>query len=207
MHGCRGRPDKDGAERRAQLARGRKRARTPVVDDRRAEAGEEAATGSRRAGRGNLRERMEATDLSSDVDHFDGATPVPPQGEKGQVPATVERYRLEFGENTDAAENDGRLHARRGDRSQLALVGEEHAGCPPAAGQRGDEGDAAFVVHDRGRALAEAGDQLTCLVRNRIASDRNGRDLSVGLGEEYPLLRLAPPDGGVERGLAPVVGG
>ena len=77
---------------------------------------------------------------------------------------------------------------------------------PAAAAQRGDEADAAVVVHDRGRTLAEAGDQLARLVGNRVAGDRNARNLSVGIGEEYPLLRCAPPDGGVERRLAPVVG-
>src|SRR6266850_7151160 len=104
---------------------------------------------------------MDGTHFTSDVEHLDGLAPVPHPGEKGHVTATVERHRLELGENPDATENDGRLHARRGDRSQPALAGEEHAGCPPAAGQRGDEGGAAFVVHYRGRALAEAGDQLT----------------------------------------------
>ena len=86
---------------------------------------------------------MDGTYFSGDVDRFDGLAPVPHPGKKGHITATVERHRLELGENTDAAENDGCLQARRGDRSQLALAGEEHAGCPSAAGQRGDEGDAA----------------------------------------------------------------
>ena len=131
---------------------------------------------------------MDGTHLSGGVNHLDGLAPVPHPGEKGHVTATVERHRLELGENADAAEDYGRLHARGGDRTQLALAGEEHAGCSPAAAQRGGEGDAACVVDDGGRTLAEAGDQLARLVWNRITSDRDGRDLSVGLGEEY-----APP--------------
>jgi hypothetical protein len=48
---------------------------------------------------------------------------------------------------------------------------------------------------------------LARLIRNRIARDRDRRDLAVGLGEEYPLLRLTTPDGRVERRFAPAVGG
>src|SRR5260370_33714549 len=144
--------DKDSTERRAQFDHGRKCNGARVVDDGRTEAREEAAAWSRLAGRGNFRELMDGTHLSGDVDRFDGLAPVPHPGEKGHVTATVERHRLELGENADAAEDYGRLHARRGDRSQLALAGQKHASRSPAAGQHGGEGAVAPVAPDLTRA-------------------------------------------------------
>src|SRR4029453_12355543 len=207
MHGRFGRRDKDGAERGTELHQGGKGDGSFAIDDRGAESWEEAAAGSRVAQRGGFRELMEGTHLTGNIEPLHGLAAVPHPGEKGHVTATVERYRLELGENPDATEDYGRLHARRSDRSQLAVARKEHAGCSPTARQRGDEGDAAFVVHHGGRTLAEARDQLARLVRNRIARDRDGRDFPVGLGEEHPLLRLASPYGGIKRRLAAVVGG
>src|SRR5262249_40751590 len=183
-----GRRDKDGPESRAQLDHGRKCDGAPVVDDRRAAADEEAAARSRFARRRDFRELMDGTHFSSNVHHFDGLAPVPHPGEKGHIAPIVERYRLELGENADATENYGGFHARRGDRSQPALAGEEHTGCSPTTGQPGEKGDAAFLVDDGRRGPAKARAQPAALVPNRIAGDRDRRNLPVGLGKEYPLL-------------------
>ena len=120
---------------------------------------------------------------------------------------SVERHCLELGENTDAAEDHGRFRARGGDRAELPLAGEKHTGCAPAAAERGREGDVAYVIHDGGRPLAEARDQLAHLVGDRVPGDRNTPpDRPVGPGEEDPFLGSTPLDGGVECRFAPVIG-